>query len=359
MPHTSAWAPGRVELLGNHTDYNDGFVLSAAIDYGIAAAGELTGGQEVELHSSAFPEVVRAPLSRLEPQAEDASWANYPLGVIDQLIRAGHQVPGLRLRVETTLPAGAGLASSAALEVATGLVVLKLVGQTMDRLELAKLCRRAENEFVGVNCGLLDQVSSLFGRERHAIFLDCRYDRVANVPFPGDVVLLITHTGAPHRLTGGEYNERREQCHAAAAALGLPALRDASSAQVEGAGALTPLQRRRALHVTGENERVRQGLQLLRSGDLDGFGGLMFASHHSSQKHFENSTPELDLLVGLAREAGVLGARLTGGGFGGAIVSLVPAARVEDIREKLERRYSEQTGNTGRSWVCRISDRAA
>lgn len=361
MNPLSARGPGRVELLGNHTDYNDGVVLSAAINFAVTVQGETSADQSVTVRSTFSAAPVSEPLARLGKQSGDASWANYPFGVAFCLRDAGYPIGGFQMSVASDLPPGAGLSSSAALEVATARLLMKLFSLEIAPMELAKLCRRAENEYVGVNCGLLDQVSSIFGKRGQAIYLDCRSEQVENIPLPPQTELLVFHTGVEHRLVGGEYNERREQCFAAARALGVPALRDVSSAQLEAARArLDPLVYRRAAHVVGEDERVFAGIEHLRRGDGAAFGALMFASHDSSRTHFENSTPELDVLVDLAHEEpGVFGSRLTGGGFGGATISLVETARAEEIARHLEERYTARTGNHGKAYICESSDGAA
>ncbi len=361
MQHFSARAPGRVELLGNHTDYNEGVVLSAAINYAVSVEGERLSEVVACVASDQSPETVRQPLDRLEREVGTRSWANYSLGVVDSLQKEGFSLGGFRLNVTSDLPTGAGLSSSAALEVATGCLLMKMFSLEVEPLHLAKLCRRAENQFVGVQCGLLDQVSSVFGRRGNAIYLDCRSEQVENIPLPDDTALLVFHCGVEHRLVGGEYNERREQCFAAASALGVRALRDVSSAQLEaGRVRLDPLIFRRAAHIVGEDERVFAGIEYLRNGDGRAFGKLMFDSHESSRVNFENSTPELDVLVELARgEKGVLGSRLTGGGFGGATISLVERGRTEEIAHRLETKYTAATGNQGRAYLCESADGAA
>ena len=355
----TAYAPGRVELLGNHTDYNEGVVLSAAIDRGVTLKGERTGSSRVALCSTTLAQTYVADATALAPSKEH-EWANYLLGVLDVFQKNGLPVGGFTAEVSSNLPLGAGLSSSAALEVSTAMLLQKLFGLNLDRLTIAKFCRRAENEFVGVNCGLLDQVSSAFGKAGHAIFLDCRNETVETTPFPAGVELLITQCGVPHRLAGGEYNERRLQCFDAAERLGAKALRDVSSAQLEASKSVLPeLSYRRAAHIVGENERVLRGVEALRHGDVKSFGALMFASHESSRVNFENSTPELDTLVEIARELpGVLGSRLTGGGFGGATVALIETDKAPAIAEALVAKYKEQTGNTATAHLCEIADGA-
>ncbi|MEI6033565.1 MAG: galactokinase [Verrucomicrobiae bacterium] len=356
MSELHSFAPGRVELLGNHTDYNAGVVLSAAIQMGIHARGSRRDDGKIVLSSEGIEGCATADLAAgLKP---GGAWADYPLGTVEMLRQAGAPVGGFEARFAAELPPGAGLSSSAALEVATAVLVTKLFPFAVSPLDLAKICRRAENEFVGVSCGLLDQVSSIFGRRDHVVFLDCREESVEPVPFPPSLGLLIVHSGVKHALTGGEYNERRDQCFEAAKRMGVPALRDVSSAQVAAAG-LPALVGRRAAHITGENERVFAALTALRNGDGDTFGRLMTASHRSSMENFENSTPELDSLVEIAiRQDGCHGARLTGGGFGGAIVALVDLEAEGRISGAITSEYLEKTGNLAKVYPCRASDGA-
>jgi galactokinase len=355
MESVISFAPGRVELLGNHTDYNGGVVLSAALDLGISATGRARTDDRVVVSSEGIDGVITAAVADLAPQG---SWSDYPLGVAAQMRAAGYPVGGFEADFSSTLPTGAGLSSSAAIEVCTGVLLSQMFGFSLDRLELAKLCRRAENEFVGVSCGLLDQVSSIFGRKNHAIYLDCRPETVETVPFPAGVALLVVHSGVKHALTGGEYNERRDQCFEAARRMGVPALRDVTSAQLAAAG-LPDLVRRRAAHIVGENERVFAAIDHLRAGEAAAFGALMSASHRSSRENFENSTPELDALVEIAcAQPGVYGARLTGGGFGGAIVALVDSGRLDAVGRDVESIYHAHTGHVGRAIPCGIGDGA-
>ena len=355
-----AHGPGRVELLGNHTDYNEGFVLAAAIDRGVTVAGAPLGNGKITLRSLTLEHTVEAQLPDLPKQSDAESWANYPLGVVDIFQKENLPVRGFSMEITSDLPLGAGLSSSAALEVATATLLKKMFNIQLEPLQLAKLCRRAENEFVGVNCGLLDQASSALGKKDHAIFLDCREETVETIPFPSGVGLLIAHSGVKHALTGGEYNERRAQCFEAARILGARALRDVTSAQLEAAACEMPeLVRRRAAHVVGENERVQRGIHFLKNGDVRGFGALMFESHESSRVNFENSTRELNALVAIAREElGVLGSRLTGGGFGGATVSLIEKNAAQQIAESFVEKYREQTGNVCQTYLCEIADGA-
>lgn len=354
-----AHAPGRVELLGNHTDYNEGLVLSAAIDRGVTVHGEPRSDGRMLLTSLALDRRVDVGWKEFEKQVEE-TWANYALGVVRVFGNHGYELGGFSMEIASDLPIGAGLSSSAALEVATAMLLKKLFRWQIEPLRLAKLCRQVENEFVGVKCGLLDQVSSVFGKKNCAILLDCREESVQTVPFPGDVALLITHSGAKHELVGGEYNERREQCFSAASKMGARALRDVSSGDLEAAREkLSEMEYRRAAHVVGEMERVNQGIEFLRSKNARGFGELMFASHESSRTNFENSTAELDTLVRIAREEkGVYGSRLTGGGFGGATVSLIEAGEADRIAQNFGKKYLEETGIQCQTYLCEIDDGA-
>ncbi len=356
MSDTQSFAPGRVELLGNHTDYNGGVVLSAAIQMGISATGKCRDDDKIVLTSEGIDGVVAVNL-RDGLKAHD-SWEDYPLGVAEMLSRAGAAIGGFEAHFSSDLPLGAGLSSSAAIEVATAVLLTKLFPFQISALDLAKLCRRAENDFVGVSCGLLDQVSSIFGKKDHVVYLDCRAETVEPIPFPKDLGLLIVHSGVKHALTGGEYNERRDQCFEAAEKMGVPALRDVSSTELA-AAKLPDLVRKRAAHVVGENERVFQALEFLRAGNGDAFGKLMTASHRSSMENFQNSTPELDALVEIAvSQKGCHGARLTGGGFGGAIVALVDLEAIERLSETIVSEYRKTTGHPGKAYRCLVSDGA-
>ena len=226
-----AFAPGRVELLGNHTDYNEGLALAAAIDLGVTVQAGKLNTDVIEISSETNGREVRVPLNNPQ-RLQEESWANYPIGVIRILREAGFEIGGLRLQVGSNLPLGSGLSSSAAFEVATAVAALELFGLNIEPMALAQLCQQAENEFVGVRCGLLDQASSVFGKEDEVILLDFRATTARTVPLSPEVALLLVDSGVPHQLIGGEYNERRSQCQAAAAALGVKALRDVTSETV-------------------------------------------------------------------------------------------------------------------------------
>jgi galactokinase len=297
---------------------------------------------------------VEVGLRDLRPQSENP-WANYPLGVVRQLVEAGVPIEGFAARIEGDLPAGCGLASSAALEVATALLLLKLFPTELSPLQIARLCQRAEHEFVGVQSGLLDQVTCIFGRADHAVYFDSRSEEVRTVPFPSGLALVIAESGKKRELTEGLYNHRREETYAATAALGLGALREITAHELEKRD-LPPLLHRRAAHVVGENDRVRRAVELLAKSEGRGFGALLFESHESSRNNFENSTPELDLLVAIAHKLpGVLGARLTGGGFGGATVTLCHRDTAAEVAQELSHQYCARTGRTPQVFVCALA----
>jgi len=356
MMRSSVFAPGRVELLGNHTDYNQGLVLDAAIDRGLRVSGARRDDRRIALCSNSAGEF-EVDLDNLRPVAEPA-WVNYPLGVVRELLGEGIKIGGFSARIEGDLPSGWGLSSSAALEVATACFLLRLFSAELPPLAIARLCQRAEHHFVGVHCGLLDQLTSIFGRAGHAIFFDARSDEVRPISFPANLVLIVAGSGAKRELTNGFYNQRRLETRAAAEALGVNSLRDVLPNELAKSD-LPPLLRRRAAHIVGENDRVRRALELLASGDGRGFGALLSESHESSRANFENSTPELDLLVEIARGLpGVHGARLTGGGFGGATVTLCESDAAAQAAEAIAQEYAQRSGLTTQVFICRPADGA-
>jgi galactokinase len=347
------YAPGRLELLGNHTDYNQGVVLAAAIDRGIKVMGTPRPDGVITLKSEFSSSHVEIQPGERRP-LPNGSWANYPLGVVQQFELTGHRIGGFDAAVFGDVPTGAGLSSSAALEVATAGFLMSLQGIRLDPMVVAKLCQSAENEFVGVRSGLLDQATSVFGRANHVVHLDFQTEAIRAIPFPSHLSLVIADSGTEHQLLQSEYNTRRQECAAAAKALGARSLREVSPSRLQAAkGSLDPVLYRRAAHIVGENERVGQTVRALQQDDAATFGSLMNASHESSRTNFENSTPELDRLVSFARSLpGVLGSRLTGGGFGGAIVALVQAAAAAEIARELAQ-------HSPRAFVCRAADGAA
>lgn len=383
VPTQMVRAPGRLELLGNHTDYNEGLVMALAVDKDVFLAGAPRHDPQVEVISTAFPGAVRFALDGIAKDAS-APWADYVKGVLLELQRRGVPLRGFNVAIHSTIPLGAGLSSSAALLVSTALLARKLSpyslapdgagtplppfgnGElpalgTAEKLALAKLCQAAENRFVGVNCGLLDHLSSLFGRADHVILIDCRDLTVAHTPLHPDLAAVVCHSGVRHALVGGEYNDRRRSCEAAARALGVPSLRHVSlDGLAAGRARLSAHEYECALHVVGENDRVTRGAARLRAGELEAFGQLLYQSHESSRLNFRNSCPALDVLVELAKgQPGCLGARLTGGGFGGATLNLVRREAVGAFREAVGAAYEKRTGRQLESWVCRAVDGAA
>jgi galactokinase len=358
VDRASAYAPGRVELLGNHTDYNHGFVLAAAINRGTTISGVKRRDGIIRVVSKTLGRRFSVPVADLRSHPSEG-WANYPLGVTREMRAAGFEVGGYEAEIESELPIGSGLSSSAALEIATAYFLAKSYGLKLAPREIATLCRKAENEFVGVSSGLLDQMTSVFGQADHVVCIDCRSEQVATVAMPANVAFVLTDSGASRALLQSDYNQRRAECAAAAATLEVASLRDVSRQQLE-SSSIDPLLYRRAMHIVGENERVGRAVQSLMSGDVAGFGQQMYESHESSRRYFDNSTPELDLLVSIARTLpGVFGARLTGGGFGGSTVTLVEAERAENIARAIEQKYVAATGRNVRAFVCRVADGAA
>ncbi|WKD30798.1 galactokinase [Streptomyces xanthophaeus] len=334
-PPEGVWAaPGRVNLIGEHTDYNDGFVLPFALPQRTEVAVARRTDRILRVHSADVPAgAVTLDLADLDPARPpqgDASWAAYPAGVVWALLDAGLPVGGADLHVRSDVPAGAGLSSSAALEVATGLALTDLYGITLTRPELAALARRAENAYVGVPCGIMDQTASACATEGHALHLDTRSLEQRHIPFDcaaAGLRLLVIDTRVKHALADGAYGRRRASCHRAAGALGLPALRDLPYEELEQALARLddPVQRKRARHVVTENERVLKIEALLRAGRLRETGPLLTQGHLSLRDDYEVSCPELDLAVATANAAGAYGSRMTGGGFGGSALSLIDA----------------------------------
>jgi galactokinase len=326
-------APGRVNFIGEHTDYNGGFALPFAIGAGVCVAAATREDGVVALSSRQYGEgVVAVPLEALAPGAL-GGWAAYPAGVAWALRSAGHLVGGASLAVDADLPAGAGLSSSAALAGATGLALAELYGLAVPRPELAAFGRRAENDFVGVPTGLMDHLAVLLGQAGHALLLDCLAGTWSPVPLDPDgagLALLVIDTRARHELTEGGYAARRRACEDAARALGVGSLREIT--EVSELGRLgDPVLRRRARHVVSENRRVLEVAGLLRAGELGRVGAFLTASHASLRDDFEVSWPEADAAVEAALQAGALGARMTGGGFGGSVIALVPGGAAAGV----------------------------
>ena len=365
-PTVAAYAPGRVEVLGNHTDYNEGFVLSAAIQLGTFFVAAPAPDAACRLVAGDLMKEVSFPVHRPAPAAE-SSWANYVKGVFAKIQPRSGNAHGFRGMFLGNVPLGAGLSSSAALEISTGLALSALYGVSVPPLELAKIGQAAEHEYAGVKCGLLDQITSLFAKAGALVMTDFRTLDARTVPLGGDACFLMCNTRAKHRLVDSAYNERRERCEEAArffaAALPHPvkALRDVSMAEWQAhAGRMDPVAARRAAHVIGENERVLAGRDFLARGDLAQFGRLMYESHESSRLRFENSCEELDAIVDAARQIpGAIGARLSGGGFGGSAVVLVRPPDAAAVSREIARRYEARVGHACEIIEIRPSDGAA
>jgi galactokinase len=365
VPTVFSRAPGRVEVLGNHTDYNEGVVLSAAIDREVWVAASKSASRECGLTSCLFPESVI--VKNIEPLKGRNSWVNYPLGVYRMFQDRGFPVAPFNVAIHSSVPLGAGVSSSAALEVATALAFCKLFGFRIDPTELAKICQKAENNFVGANCGLLDQFSSIFGKAGHLLFSDFRSLHHDTIPIAGnDITLAITLSDVMHSLVAGEYNSRRRECFEATKFFNrknqnIKMLRDVSMTQLQ--SAKTELNQqlfKRAMHIVGENERVFSAMELIKRGSMVEFGSLLYQSHDSSIHNFENSCRELDILVDIAKSInGVYGARLTGGGFGGATLTVLKTEVRDVFGDTIRQEYKKRTGRNTTVHFARIADGAS
>jgi galactokinase len=338
-------APGRVNLIGEHTDYNEGFVLPFAIAQGVRAAVSGRDDGVLELRSRQVPDApATVELSRLAP-GSPSGWAAYPAGAAWALRQAGYPVAGASIAIDADLERGAALSSSAALECATALALTELNGLSVPRPELAALARRGENDFVGVPSGIMDESASLLCRAGHALLLDCRSEGTSDVPLDlaaAGLVLLVIDTGVRHALSDGRYAARRRSCEDAARALGVSSLRDVTDNPGAVERLADPVLRRRARHVVTENARVLEVVALLRAGETGGCGPLLTASHRSLRDDFEVSWPEADVAVEAASSGGALGARMTGGGFGGSVIALTEIGRAADVRAGVEAAYDRR-----------------
>jgi len=361
-PEILVRAPGRVNLIGEHTDYNDGFVLPAAIDRDVLFAASRRDDGRVRLWAVDLKDEDTFSLSALT-RNEKKSWANYHRGVAAMLQARGFDLVGADVAFSSNVPIGAGLSSSAAVEVAAAYGFLTLSRQEMDRAQMALACQQAEHEYAGVPCGIMDQFISALGRADHALLIDCRDLSYQHVPIPEDVRIVVADTGVRRALAGSEYRVRRSQCEEAVRLLqpvlpSIRALRDVSEEDLERYGHLLPeVVRRRARHVVSENQRVLDAVAALREANLERVGELFVASHRSLRDDYEVSSPELDAMVEAALEVpGCFGARLTGAGFGGCTVSLVRADAVDDFVFRLARSYQDRTGRKATVYVTRAAD---
>ncbi len=358
-------APGRVNLIGEHTDYNDGYVLPVAIDRSILIAATLREDRQVIIHALDFGESVVFSLDDIERDQAQA-WSNYQRGVAYFLEERGIRLPGLNVVVAGDIPIGSGLSSSAAIEVSLAYTWQVLAGFELSRVQLALLCQRAESEFVGMNCGIMDQFVSALGQREHALLIDCRSLHHEPVPLPTGAAIIVADTMKRRGLVDSEYNTRRWECEEGVRILQryLPrvqALRDISTDQfVEYKGQLPENVRKRCRHIVYENERVLKSVAALRAGDLTAFGHLMNESHASLRDDYEVSCAELDIMAEAAwKVGGVYGSRMTGAGFGGCTVSLVAEGAIEDFRGQVAADYEEVTGIVPQIYVCRAEDGVA
>jgi galactokinase len=362
-----AIAPGRVNLLGEHVDYNDGAVLPAAIDRAVHLAAALRNDRLVTIQAADLKQTVILNLDALDAKKDAEgyplpTWALYPAGVAFILQAEGLKVSGFTSMFSSDVPIGAGLSSSAAVEVAFAALWQELGGWSVTRLKLAQLCQRAENQYVGVNCGLMDQFASANGVEGHALYFDTRSLEWQPVPLPASSVLVIADSGVRRNLGTSAYNDRRAACEEAVRLLkphlpGIKALRDVSPAQFAKYAELLPeVVGMRARHIVEECARVDQAIVCLKDGDANGFGRLMLATHASLRDLYQVSTPELDQLVEIARDLpGCWGARLTGAGFGGCTVNLVERNNAGEFIERLKHEYRNGTGRYAEIYLCKAS----
>jgi galactokinase len=357
-------APGRVNLIGEHTDYNDGFVMPAALDFSTWVRISPLDERKLKIFSENFEEEIEVELDDQNLSAHE-HWSDYPVGVAVVFERAGYRLRGARLEIRGEVPIGSGLSSSAAVEVATACALVANSGLEIDPRELALICQRAENEFVGARVGIMDQFISLFGQTRKALLLDCRSLEFRLLPLPDNVRLIICNTMVKHALASSAYNERRAQCEAGVKYLAkfvpnVTALRDVTIKQLEEhCNGLDDVVYRRCRHVITENSRVLSAGEALENDDLARFGELMAASHRSLRDDYEVSCKELDLMVELAQDVeGVFGARMTGGGFGGCTVNLVADSHVDLFKERVSQEYERATSLRPEIYICTAANGA-
>ena len=337
-------APGRVNLIGEHTDYNDGFVLPCAIGPSTMVAIRGRIDRQINVVATDFGDATDT-FDLDDIGHSEQGWANYVRGMIDALQSAGFALHGADLAIAGNIPKGAGLSSSASLEVAVGQAILALAGTEIDRTHLARIAQAAECDFVGTKCGIMDQLISAQGKAGHALLIDCRTLGLTDAPIPDDLAIMIVHSGITRGLVDGHYNERRRQCEAAASAMGVAALRDADMDMLI-AAKLDPVTHSRARHVISENLRTIEAASALGEGDLARLGTLMAESHQSMRDDFAITVPAIDRIVDILQDAiGTHGgARMTGGGFGGACVALMPKDRTKEVQSAIESAYKTPDG---------------
>ena len=355
-------APGRVNLIGEHTDYNDGFVLPCAIDYQTVIACARRDDRQIRVVAADYENAQDTfSLDEEIVSVQEPMWANYVRGVVKHLQQRHADFGGIDMVISGNVPQGAGLSSSASLEVAVGTVVQQLYNLPLDGAAIAVNGQEAENQFVGCNCGIMDQLISALGKQDHSLLIDCRSLETRAVSMPKDAAVVIINSNVKRGLVDSEYNQRREQCETAARFFGVKALRDVTQEQFDVvAGELDPVVSRRARHVISENARTLAAADALAAGDLKKMGLLMAESHASMRDDFEITVPPIDKLVNIVKN--VIGdnggVRMTGGGFGGCIVALIPESLVDDVRSAVAREYPEQTGLKETFYVCTASQGA-
>ena len=359
QPTLSVQAPGRVNLIGEHTDYNDGFVLPCAIDYHTVITGSRRNDDKVRVIAVDYDgEEDEFSLDKPIQPRKNLLWANYVRGVTKYLIEAGCQLGGANLVISGNVPQGAGLSSSASLEVATGQFFKSLFDLSISPTEIARIGQRAENLFVGCNCGIMDQLISAQGKAGHALLIDCRSLETQAFSMPADLEVVIINSNVKRGLVGSEYNTRREQCEEAARFFDIKALRDVDLATFEAKSAgLDPIVARRARHIITDSQRAIDLAATLNAGDLAKIGQLMADSHASMRDDFEITVPPVDALVRIVKEAigDAGGVRMTGGGFGGCVVALVPHDLVDKVRQAVTAQYKVESGLEASIYVCHAS----
>jgi galactokinase len=359
-----AKAPGRVNLIGEHTDYNDGFVLPAAIDKAIYVAIQKRNDNTISLYSNEFEQLFETNLTTIKPSL--LRWTNYVLGVVAQLINKGYSLNGFNLILTGNIPIGAGLSSSAAVECATIFALNELFQLQLSKIEMVKIAQKAEHEFAGVQCGIMDQFASIFGKREHVIKLDCRSLEYKYEPFHlENIKILLLNTNVKHSLASSEYNTRRKECERGVALINkhhkeIKSLRDATLDMLNSYVALEPTVYKRCKYIIEENERLQAACNDLEQGNLQAFGKKMFATHNGLSKLYEVSCPELDFLVEhVQNKPGILGARMIGGGFGGCTINLVQENYIDKIVHELTQTYQQQMNKPLTAYIAQIENGAS
>lgn len=361
VPECLVQAPGRINLIGEHTDYNDGFVLPCAINYRTVIASAKRPDRQVRIYTSNFQKHDHFFLDRPIQKNHTQTWTNYVRGVFAILLEKYPEFLGCDLLVHSNIPLGAGLSSSASLEVSIATTLKTLYDLPISSQNLARLCQQAENRFAGCQCGIMDQLISTLGEKDHALLIDCRNLETRSIPIPPGLSIMIINSNVQHGLVNSEYNLRRQQCEEASRILRVPTLRDATAEQLESCKQQMPLTvYKRARHVVTENTRTLQAAKALSDHDLQTISQLLYASHQSMKDDFEITVPPIDFLVDLIKREsdGQVGARMTGGGFGGCVIALVPDDQVRKIRNSITKNYFPQTGLQENIHICHASQGA-